>query len=81
VTYTADIGNGPEAFDSLDAVSAAVYSRVSGLVSSAEWYGKIRTSKGAAIKDAGGKVVARVSYNARLWTADGKTELGAEVSR
>jgi hypothetical protein len=76
--FTANIGDGPETFASLAELQRAVYARVSGIQSSGEWYGKMRSKHGAKVRDARAKVVACVSYNARLWTPDGKTEIVVE---
>jgi hypothetical protein len=70
-SFTADIGNGQEEFDSLAAVQSAVYARVSGLESSAKWYRKMRNQHGAKVRDAQGLLIAYVSYNARAWDANG----------
>ena len=69
--FTADIGDGPERFDSLAAVQEAVYARVSALQSSAAWYRKMRNKYGAKVRDASGTIVAYVSYNARAWDVNG----------
>jgi hypothetical protein len=69
--FTADIGDGPERFDSLAEIQRAVYARVSGLQSSAAWYRKMRNKHGAKVLDARGALVAYVSYNARAWDASG----------
>jgi hypothetical protein len=69
--YTADIGDGPETFASLQEVQRAVYARVSGIRSSSEWYARCRSHHGPKVRDARGRVVATVSYNARLWEPGG----------
>ena len=42
--------------------------KVAGRVSSTGWYRGLGTMRGAAVTDAAGNVVARVSYNGRAWT-------------
>ena len=74
-TVTADIGDGPETFASLAAIRDAMHARVSGWVSGSEWYAKMRSKDGAKVLDAKGKVIARVSYNGRIWSANGKEEI------
>jgi hypothetical protein len=65
---TADIGNGIE---TLADVQRAMRARVSGLRSSSEWYRLMRSNHGRRVRDAASKVVANVSYNARLWRPSG----------
>jgi hypothetical protein len=72
--FTAEIGDGPETFASLAEVQRAVYARVSGIRSSSEWYARCRSHHGPKVRDARGRVVATVSYNARLWQATGASE-------
>jgi hypothetical protein len=42
-------------------------------IGSSDWSRGIRHMGGTAVKDASGKVVARVSYNGRFWRPDCKT--------
>ena len=72
--YTSDIGDGPETFPTLSDVQRAVYTRISGIRSSREWYGRLRSKHGAKVRDTQGRLVAKVSYNARLWEPCGKRE-------
>jgi hypothetical protein len=72
--YTADIGRGAETFASLRDLQLVMDERVSGWVSSREWYARCRSSHGPKIRDARGKVVATVSYNGRLWAPSGGRE-------
>lgn len=72
--YTADIGDGFENFDTLADVQCAMREGGSGIRSSSEWYRQMRSRHGAKVRDAAGKVVATVSYNARLWRPSGVRE-------
>ncbi len=72
--YTADIGDEIETFETLADVQGAMRSRVSGTRSSSEWYRQMRSKHGAKVRDASGKVVANVSYNARVWRPSGARE-------
>jgi hypothetical protein len=69
--YTADIGDGQERFETLADVQRAMRARVSGIRFGDEWYARMRSRHGAKVRDASGKVVANVSYNARLWRPSG----------
>ena len=69
--YTADIGDGIETFETLADVQRAMRERVSGIRSGDEWYAQMRSRHGAKVRDAAGKVVATVSYNARMWRPSG----------
>jgi hypothetical protein len=79
--YTADIGDGQETFETLADIQRAMRARVSGIRSSSEWYRQMRSRHGAKVRDAAGKVVATVSYNARLWRPSGAMEEILVVSR
>ena len=70
--YTADIGDGTESFDTLADVQRAMRARVSGIRSSLEWYRQMRSRHRANVRDAAGKVVANVSYSARMWWPNGQ---------
>ncbi len=72
--YTADIGDGIETFETLADVQRATHQRVSGIRSSDEWYAQMRSRHGAKVRDAAGKVVANVTYNARMWRPSGGRE-------
>ncbi|MBL8804427.1 MAG: hypothetical protein JNN27_20695 [Planctomycetes bacterium] len=72
--YTADVGDGIEKFETLADIQRAMRQRVSGIRSSSEWYRQMRSRHGAKVRDAAGKVVANVSYNARLWRPSGARE-------
>lgn len=72
--YPADIGDGIETFESLSDVQNAMRARVSGIRSSSKCYRQMRSWHGAKVRNAAGKVVANVSYNARLWRPGGGRE-------
>jgi hypothetical protein len=75
--YTADIGDGQERFETLDDVQRAIRARVTGIRSADEWYAQMLSRHGATVRDAAGKVVANVSYNARVWRpSGGREEIG-----
>ncbi len=46
----------------------------SGIRSRSEWYRQMPSRHGAKVRDAAGKVVATVSYNARMWRPSGERE-------
>jgi hypothetical protein len=64
--HTADIGDGQERFETLTDVQRAMRARVTGIRSGDQWYPRMRSRHGAKVRDAAGKVVANVSYNARM---------------
>jgi hypothetical protein len=66
--FTDAIGDGIE---TLADVQRAMRARVSGIRSSSGCYRQMRSGHGAKVRDAAGKVVANVSYNARMWRASG----------
>lgn len=81
MAYTADIGFGIETFETLADVQRAVRTRISAIESSTEFYRRARSMHGPKIRDAAGKVVATVSYNARLWSVTGnRDEIVLEVA-
>jgi hypothetical protein len=69
--FTADIGDGQETFETLADIQRAMRARISGIRSSSEWYQQMRSRHGAKVRDAAGRVVANVSYNARMWRPSG----------
>lgn len=72
--HTADIGDGQERFETLADVQRAMRARVSGIRSGEDWYARMSSRHGAKVRDAAGKVVANVSYNARIWSPGGARE-------
>jgi hypothetical protein len=77
--YMADIGDGIETFETLVDVQSAMRARVGGIRSGDEWYARMRSRHGARVRDASGKVVANVSYNAQMWRPSGaREEIGVE---
>jgi excisionase family DNA binding protein len=73
-SYTADIGDGNETFDTLAEVQRAMRSRVSGIRSGDEWYARMRSRHGAKVRDAG----AKGRRERVLQRADLEAECGAE---
>jgi hypothetical protein len=73
-SYTADIGYAIETFETLADVQRAMRARVSGIRSGDEWHARLRSRHGAKVRDAAGKVVANVSFNARMWRPSGARE-------
>lgn len=71
---TCDIGFGRETFESIEEVSRAVRTRVSGIESGRDWYARCRSKHGPRINDERGRAVATVSYNGRLWNPTGARE-------
>jgi hypothetical protein len=72
--YMADSGDGTETFETLADVQRAMRARVSGIRSGDESYARMRSCQGAKVRDVHGKVVANVSYNARMWRPSGARE-------
>ncbi len=68
------IWEGIETFETVADIQRAMRARVSGIRSSSEWCRQLRSRHGAKVRDASGKVVANVSYNARMWRPSGGRE-------